>query len=160
MLGLGDHQFAATSQDANGLGLDERRLGRRVIGVDGDEPTLGLGHHLLGDHDDVAVLKFEVVRRQRGYQQVDEGKGVPERAEPVDERTRRLGDRLGGEVAARGAHRVDSHHQIGDVAQVDEVVARAHLTHAPDRDEGDAAVGLRRHRGPPWPGRRLASCRP
>ena len=53
--GLGDEQIAAAAQDAHRLCSTSRTLGRRVVGVDGHQPPLGLGHHLLGDHQDVAV---------------------------------------------------------------------------------------------------------
>ena len=52
--GLGDEQVAAAPHDANGLRLHQCLLGSRVVGVDGHDPALGLGDHLLGHDHDVA----------------------------------------------------------------------------------------------------------
>ena len=61
VLGLADDQVAPPAQDPHRLALDERLVAERIVGVDGDEAALGLGHDLLGDDHDVAV--GEVGRR-------------------------------------------------------------------------------------------------
>ncbi len=52
---LGDEQLVAAAQDPHRLGLDQGTFGSRIVRVDGHEPTLGLGDHLLGDHHHVTV---------------------------------------------------------------------------------------------------------
>ena len=52
--GLGHHQVAAPAQDAHRLVVDQRLVGERVVGIDRDQPALGLGDDLLGHHHHVA----------------------------------------------------------------------------------------------------------
>ena len=47
----------APPQDPDRLLLDEWLVAHGVVGVDGDQAVLGLGHDLLGDDEDVAVEK-------------------------------------------------------------------------------------------------------
>ena len=61
--GLADHQVAAAAQDADRLLAHQGQLGRRVAVVDRDEPALGLGHDLLGDHD---ARRRRAARARRG----------------------------------------------------------------------------------------------
>ena len=63
--GLADDQVAAAAQDAHRLALDQRLVAQRIVGVDGHQPVLGLGHDLLGDDHDVAVGQGGVGRRPR-----------------------------------------------------------------------------------------------
>ena len=52
---LGDEQVAAAAQHPDRLRLHQPDAVVGVVGVDLDQPTLGLGHDLLGDDDHVAV---------------------------------------------------------------------------------------------------------
>ena len=115
--GLGDEQVAPPPQDPGGLPFDQRHLGRRIVGVDRDHPTLGLRDDLLGHHHNVALL---------------ERRGTPE-------------GRRQGVPQHRG-----------------QVVARADLGHAGQRQDLEGRGGVHRraggpgltrgHRAPRWPG--------
>ncbi len=61
--GLGDQQIVPAPEDANRFRLDQLLLGHRVVGVDGDDPALSLGHHLLGHHHHVPIR--QPAREQR-----------------------------------------------------------------------------------------------
>ena len=63
--GLADDEVAATAHDAHRLPLDQGGLGRRIVGVDGDEAPLGLGDHLLGDDEHVACAQVGPVAHGR-----------------------------------------------------------------------------------------------
>ena len=66
---LADDEVTAPAEDADRLLLDQCDLGRRIVGVDGHEPPLGLRHDLLGDDDHVTLAQLGAVgglRRQSG----------------------------------------------------------------------------------------------
>ena len=62
--GLGDDEVAPAAQDPHRLGFDDGVVAARVVGVDRDQPALGLRHDLLRDDEDVAVA--QAVRHARG----------------------------------------------------------------------------------------------
>ena len=55
MLGFGDDQIAASTDDANAFLFDERFVRQGIVGVDLDHAVLGLRHDLLGHDEDVAI---------------------------------------------------------------------------------------------------------
>ena len=70
---FGDQRSALAGKHPNGLVVDklaaQRRLGLGVFGR-GHQPTLALGQHLAGDHQDVAVAQPGRRGRERGAQVV------------------------------------------------------------------------------------------
>ena len=56
VLGLADDQVAAATHDAHRLAFDQWLVAEWIGSIDLDQGVLGLGHDLLCDHEDVAVL--------------------------------------------------------------------------------------------------------
>ena len=63
---LAHDQLAPPAQHPHRLPLDQHLVGERVVGVDGLQPPLGLGHDLLGDDHDVAGAQLRPLGDQVG----------------------------------------------------------------------------------------------